>query len=90
MERRRPGYPASMTTMVENVQRLLDSDLDDPHLVLVQGELQVVPGPDAQDGALVVTSRAALLQEYGGTAPTGAQLELAAAGLQTAVDTLDN
>jgi hypothetical protein len=88
VDRLRPGYPASMTTMVENVQRLLDSDLDDPHLVLVQGELQVVPGPDPQDGALVVTSRAALLQEYGGTAPTGAQLDLAAAGLQTAVDTL--
>jgi hypothetical protein len=77
-----------MTTMVENVQRLLNSDLDDPHLVLLEGELRVVAGPEGHAGALVVTSRAAVLEENGGTAPTGTKLESVASGLQTAVDTL--
>jgi hypothetical protein len=65
-----------MSALTEELRRLFDSDLPDPHLVLEGGRLRVAPAQAAGDG-LDVASRAELLEQYGGRPSEEALGELA-------------
>jgi hypothetical protein len=70
------------------LRALFDSDLPDPQLVLVEGRAEVAPGSAPEDQGLVVATRRDLLEQFGGTPPSGKALDDLAANLQTSVDTL--
>ncbi|MFI9456441.1 hypothetical protein [Amycolatopsis sp. NPDC052450] len=71
-----------------DLRRLLDSDLPEPALILVGGELRVVAagGEDHPDGAMVVTTAAELRAKVAGKPePDEDELRLAASVLDTMV-----
>lgn len=81
-----------MTVKARDLRELLTSDLPDPTLVLIEGELRVVPVDDLDTdrfrGALLLLSRTELLARgVDETSPDDA-LELQAATISTAVNDL--
>jgi hypothetical protein len=70
------------------LRALFDSDLPDPQLVLVEGRVEVVPGSAPDEQGLLVATRRDLLEQFGGTPPSGGELDDLAANLQASVDTL--
>jgi hypothetical protein len=80
-----PGYPQGVTITAAHLTQLFDSDLPDPQLVVEAGEARVVAGPSGDQQGFVVASRAELLEENGGSAPSGEALDQLAARLETAV-----
>jgi hypothetical protein len=76
-----------MIITADRLRELFDSELPDPQLAVVEGEARVVPGT-AEDQGLFVASRSDLLDQHGGTAPSGEALERLAVTLETTVDTL--
>jgi hypothetical protein len=76
-----------MSAITEELRRLFDSDLPDPHLVLEGGRLRVAPAPAAGEG-LDVASRAELLEQYGGRPPSEEALGELASRLESTLSTL--
>jgi hypothetical protein len=75
----------------DDIRALVHSDLDDPQLILLRGEVQVVSGADVIDGgsALVIGTLAEIQQTHGlGTAPDQSQLQTIAALFDTRVTEL--
>jgi hypothetical protein len=77
-----------VTITADHVRALFDSDLPDPQLVVVEGRAEVVPGSAPEEQGLVVATRRELLEQLGGTPPSGRALDELAQSLQTSVDTL--
>jgi hypothetical protein len=77
-----------MIITADRLRELFDSELPDPQLAVVEGEARVVPGTTDEDQGLVVASRSDLLDQHGGTAPSGEALERLAVTLETSIDTL--
>jgi len=77
-----------VTITADHLRALFDSDLPDPQLVVVEGRAEVVGGSAPQDQGLVVATRQELLEQLGGTPPSGRALDDLARNLQTSVDTL--
>ncbi|WP_219414554.1 hypothetical protein [Pseudonocardia nigra] len=77
-----------MTIAAEHLTQLFDSDLPDPQLVVEAGEARVVSGSAGEQQGLVVASRADLLEESGGRAPSGEALDQLAARLDSAVTSM--
>lgn len=75
-----------MTIDSEHLRELFDSDLSDPQLVVQAGRAEVVAAGDVT--GLVVASRADLLDQHGGQAPTGRALDELASRLDSAVTTM--
>jgi hypothetical protein len=71
----------------DRLRELFDSDLPDPQLVVVEGRARVAAATSGDEG-LVVATRRELLDQLGGTPPTGQRLDELAASLESAVDTL--
>jgi hypothetical protein len=70
------------------VRALFESDLPDPQLVVVEGQAEVVSGVAPEDQGLVVATRRQLLDQLGGTPPSGRALDDLAASQQTSLDML--
>ncbi|HEV7469697.1 MAG TPA: hypothetical protein VGO23_07915 [Pseudonocardia sp.] len=77
-----------MLITADRLRELFDSELPDPQLAVVEGQARVVPGTTDEDQGLVVASRSDLLDQHGGTAPSGEVLEQLAVTLDTTVGTL--
>ena len=78
-----------MLITADRLRELFDSELPDPQLAVVEGQARVVPGTTDEDqGLVVVASRSDLLDQHGGTAPSGEVLEQLAVTLDTTVGTL--
>jgi hypothetical protein len=77
-----------MLITTDRLRELFDSELPDPQLAVVEGQARVVPGTTDEDQGLVVASRSDLLDQHGGTAPSGEVLEQLAVTLDTTVGTL--
>ncbi|MCU1626801.1 MAG: hypothetical protein JWP64_1750 [Pseudonocardia sp.] len=77
-----------MLITADRLRELFDSELPDPQLAVVEGQARVVPGTTNEDQGLVVASRSDLLDQHGGTAPSGEVLEQLAVTLDTTVGTL--
>jgi hypothetical protein len=75
----------------DDIRAQVHSDLDDPQLILLRGEVQVASGADVIDGgsALVIGTPAEIQQTHDvGAAPDPAQLETIAALFDTRVTEL--
>ncbi|MFH9013529.1 hypothetical protein ACH4C6_19375 [Streptomyces sp. NPDC017943] len=76
----------------EQIKDLLESDADDPVLVVVSGAAAVVPASaletDDYRGALEIASRKDLLTGLDGEVPSGHELEEIAARLDASVTRL--
>lgn len=76
----------------DHVRALLDSDVDEPTLIVVSGAAEVVPasalGSDQYRGALEVISRADLQAQVGSGVTSGHELEEIAARLDAALTRL--
>jgi hypothetical protein len=79
------GKPGAVAITGEHLRQLFDSDLPDPQLVLLAGAVEVVAGPADEADGLVVASRADLLAQHGGSAPTSDVLDQLAQHLDSAV-----
>lgn len=77
-----------MAITAQQLRELFDSDLPDPHLVVVAGKARVVAGPPSEEDGLVVASRADLLAQSPGEANTGEALDQLAQRLDTEVNRL--
>jgi hypothetical protein len=77
-----------MIITADRLRELFDSELPDPQLAVVEGQARVVSGTTDEDQGLVVASRSDLLDQHGGTAPSGEVLEQLAVTLDTTVGTL--
>jgi hypothetical protein len=86
--RGRGREPADVVITAQHLRELFDSDLPDPHLVVVAGEGRVVPGPAGAEDGLVVASRADLLAQSAGWSMTGEALDQLARRLDTEVNSL--
>lgn len=82
------GYPRKVIVTTDRLRELFDSPLADPCLVVVEGEARVVSATADEDQGLFVATRSELLEQHGGTAPSGKALEELARNLTTSVDTL--
>ena len=82
------GYPEVVIITADRLRALFDSDLPDPQLVVVEGQARVVAPGAAEDQGLVVASRRELLDQLGGTPPSGKALDDLAAALESAVSNL--
>jgi hypothetical protein len=82
-----PADPVS-TVKVQDLRRLLDSELPDPILVLLEGQTEVVPGDARDRSGLEIVSRADFLGRTGRTTFSDEELAGHAAQLSTVMDEL--
>lgn len=77
-----------MRITAKDLRRLLDSDAQQPNLVLREGRIEVVAAAALPAGALQVVSRDALVGQLGGQHASDRALEEIAARLDTQVSNL--
>jgi uncharacterized membrane protein len=86
--RSRPAQPAPETNnpvQRHHLRRLLDSDLQEPVLVLSEGHAEVVPAADQERAGFAVVSRTEFLHQAGKSTFTDAELDQQAITLSTSL-----